>query len=195
MRSEAAASMQNAIVSSDHEQLILVNSEDEVVGYASKGGCHDGEGVLHRAFSVFLFNENGELLLQQRSSEKRLWPGFWANSCCSHPRRGESMEEATRRRVREELGLVSELAFLFKFEYHASFGSLGSEHELCSVFVGKCVGEARPNQTEIEATRFMSIPDLDLALESDPERYSPWLHLEWQRIRNEYTEQIEALWA
>lgn len=195
MRSEAMASMQHAIVSSEDEQLILVDGNDEVVGHATKGGCHDGKGVLHRAFSVFLFNEAGELLLQQRGSEKRLWPGYWANSCCSHPRRGETMGQATRRRVQEELGLSSDLTFLFKFEYHASFGALGSEHELCSVFAGRCHGEATPNRTEIEATRFMSVADLDLALEQEPDLYSPWLHLEWQRIRSDYMEQIEGLWS
>ena len=195
MGSDAAASMQHAIVSSEDEQLILVDSEDQVIGYASKGGCHDGEGVLHRAFSVFLFNDAGELLLQQRGSEKRLWPGYWANSCCSHPRRGETMAEATQRRVQEELGLSSELTFLFKFEYHASFGVLGSEHELCSVYVGRCVGEARPNRTEIEATRFISVSDLDRALEQEPDRYSPWLHLEWKRIRSDHMAQLEGLWS
>ena len=96
---------QHRIVSSEQEELILVDREDNELGFLSKAECHDGAGVLHRAFSLFLFNDEGELLLQQRSGNKRLWPNFWSNSCCSHPRRGESMEVATRRRLRDELNL------------------------------------------------------------------------------------------
>ncbi|MEZ4271756.1 MAG: isopentenyl-diphosphate delta-isomerase [Myxococcota bacterium] len=80
-----------------------MDSEDQIVGYDSKDVCHDGEGLLHRAFSVFLFNGMGELMLQQRSAQKRLWPMFWANSCCSHPRRGEDIDAAAKRRMCEEL--------------------------------------------------------------------------------------------
>ena len=90
------------IVSSEAEELILVDGEDNETGYLSKAACHDGDGVLHRAFSLFLFDSAGRLLLQQRAATKRLWPGFWSNSCCSHPRRGESMEVATSRRLRDE---------------------------------------------------------------------------------------------
>ena len=112
---------QHATVSSDAEQLILVDSDDRVLGHDSKAACHDGAGVLHRAFSLFVFNGAGDLLLQQRSVGKRLWPGYWANSCCSHPRRGESMEQATQRRLQQELGMACDLRYLFKFEYHAHF--------------------------------------------------------------------------
>ncbi|MDH5246330.1 MAG: isopentenyl-diphosphate delta-isomerase, partial [Betaproteobacteria bacterium] len=87
------------IVSSEREELILVDEDDNEVGHLSKADCHDGQGRLHRAFSVFLFNDAGELLLQQRGRSKRLWPGYWSNSCCSHPRRGESLEIATSRRL------------------------------------------------------------------------------------------------
>ena len=81
------------IVSFDTEDLILVDPQDQVQGHLNKAACHLGEGLLHRAFSVFLFNAEGELLLQQRSEQKKLWPLYWANSCCSHPRRGETVEE------------------------------------------------------------------------------------------------------
>ena len=91
----------NRVVSSEAEELILVDEQDNETGYLSKAACHDGDGVLHRAFSVFLFNDRGELLLQQRSPSKRLWGGYWSNSCCSHPRRGESIQVATRRRLRD----------------------------------------------------------------------------------------------
>ena len=91
------------IVSSESEQLILVDRDDNEIGYVSKADAHDGAGMLHRAFSLFLFNDAGELLLQQRAPEKRLWGGYWSNSCCSHPRRGESLDIATSRRLLDEL--------------------------------------------------------------------------------------------
>src|SRR5580765_3582412 len=86
------SAMQSPRVSFDNEPLVLVNDTDDEIGFASKQRCHDGDGLLHRAFSVFLFSQNGEVLLQQRSEQKRLWPGAWSNSCCSHPRRGETLD-------------------------------------------------------------------------------------------------------
>ena len=122
----------------DSEALILVDEADREVGHLSKAQCHDGQGVLHRAFSLLIFNGEGELLLQQRAASKRLWPLYWSNSCCSHPRRAESMETAIHRRLHEELGLRCPLQFLFKFQYQAQFESAGSEQELCSeVFIGQ----------------------------------------------------------
>src|SRR6201994_5019919 len=121
----------------DADTLILVDEADREVGHLSKARCHDGQGVLHRAFSLLIFNGAGELLLQQRAPSKRLWPGYWSNSCCSHPRRAESMETAIHRRLYEELGLRCPLQFLFKFQYQAQFESAGAEAELCSVFVGR----------------------------------------------------------
>ena len=105
--------------------LILVDENDRVVGHLSKGLSHDGEGALHRAFSLFVFNREGEFLLQQRSAGKRLWSLFWSNSCCSHPREGETMDEAVRRRLLQELRLESNLQFLYKFQYQASYKDIG----------------------------------------------------------------------
>ena len=102
-------------VSSEREELILVDADDNETGYGTKADCHDGKGVLHRAFSLFLFNKAGELLLQQRSSQKRLWPGFWSNSCCSHPRRGETVLVATQRRLHDELNISAELEHVYRF--------------------------------------------------------------------------------
>ena len=98
------------IVSSEAEELILVDENDVDIGFLSKAECHDGAGQLHRAFSVFLFNDAGELLIQQRSRLKRLWPGYWSNTCCSHPRRGESMDIATQRRLYDCLLYTSDAA-------------------------------------------------------------------------------------
>src|SRR5207245_10104221 len=122
----------------DSESLILVDEADREVGHLDKARCHTGRGVLHRAFSLLIFNGAGELLLQQRAASKRLWQLYWSNSCCSHPRRSESLETAIHRRLREELGVSCPLHFLFKFQYQAQFDDSGAEHELCSVYIGRC---------------------------------------------------------
>jgi isopentenyl-diphosphate Delta-isomerase len=171
------------VVSSDDELLILVDEDDNEIGHLTKAACHRGEGVLHRAFSLFIFNRSGKLLLQRRSDEKMLWPGFWSNSCCSHPRRGESIEEAVDRRLLQELGMRSDLHFLYKFSYHAGFADVGSECELCSVFVGSSDDEVRPNRHEIADWRWVSPEALDVEMEAHPERFSPWFAMEWPRVR------------
>ena len=174
------------IVSSEAEELILVDQDDNETGFLSKARCHDGGGVLHRAFSLFLFNAAGELLLQQRGAAKRLWPGFWSNSICSHPRRGESMDIATRRRLRDELHAEAALEFVYRFEYQAGFDEAGSENELCHVFLGRLASAIEPNQNEIEAVRYISCAALDDELASSPERFTPWFRMEWQTLRQEY---------
>lgn len=178
------------IVSSDSEALILVDAEDREIGFRDKGRCHDGEGILHRAFSLFIFNAAGELLLQQRAADKRLWPGYWANSCCSHPRRGETLEIATGRRLAEELGMRATLEHVYKFQYHARYGELGSERELCHVFVGRSDDTVRANPTEIAAWRWVTPAALDAEMAAHPERFTPWLQMEWQRLRGEFAARL-----
>ena len=179
-------------VSFETEQLILVNSADEPVGFASKAGAHDGDGVLHRAFSLFIFNPRGELLLQQRAPEKRLWPGYWSNSCCSHPRAGERMDEAIHRRLKQELGIAAELTFLYKFEYHAQYDEEGSEHELCWVYIGCTDDEVAANASEISAWRFVEPAALDEEMRTCPDRFTPWFKLEWTRIREQFQAELAA---
>ena len=178
------------IVSSENELLILVDNDDRETGNLSKAECHDGDGILHRAFSVFLFNDQGELLLQQRSAEKRLWPKFWTNTCCSHPRQGESMDLATERRLQQELNTGSALEFIYKFEYQARFGELGSENELCSVYLGRMNREAAANDTEIAALRYVSAEDLQNEFDAQPEQFTPWFKMEWQRLNEEFADQL-----
>ena len=182
----------NRVVSSEAEQLILVDEDDREQGFLSKAACHDGAGALHRAFSAFLFNAAGELLLQQRADSKRLWPGYWSNSCCSHPRRGESMTTATERRLGEELNLAADLEFVYKFRYQASYGDLGAEHELCHVFLGRIGGDVRPNEEEIAAIRFVSAEALDAELSEHPERFTPWFKLEWDTLTCEHANLLDA---
>ena len=183
------------IVSFDNEDLILVDPQDQVQGHLSKAACHLGEGLLHRAFSVFLFNAQGELLLQQRSAQKKLWPLYWANSCCSHPRRGETVENAARRRTHEELNVQPPLRFAFKFMYQAQFGDIGAEHELCSVFVGKATSTVQVNANEIAATRSIAPQVLDRGVLDDNQPYAPWLRLEWPRLRRDHWDLVLGMIA
>jgi isopentenyl-diphosphate Delta-isomerase len=169
--------------SSDSDSLILVDEADREVGHLDKARCHEGRGVLHRAFSLLIFNDAGELLLQQRSAGKRLWPLFWSNSCCSHPRRAETMEQAIHRRLYEELGLRCPLQFLFKFQYQAQFDAAGAEQELCSVFVGRTSDPVRIDSSEIVAWRWISPEALQAELAgAGAERFTPWFIMEWERI-------------
>jgi isopentenyl-diphosphate delta-isomerase len=175
----------SAPVNNPNDLLILVDSDDRDIGFLSKEECHRGNGVLHRAFSVFLASDEGEILLQQRSAQKPLWPMYWSNTCCSHPRRGETVDQAAVRRVREELGLACTIRFLYKFEYQAPYRDVGSEHELCHVYLGKLSGQARVNPDEIAATRFVKPNALSLEIAQHPERFTPWMKMEWERIRSE----------
>ena len=178
------------LVSSESEDLILVDADDNETGFLSKAQAHDGQGTLHRAFSVFLFNEEGALLLQQRGATKRLWPGYWSNSCCSHPRRGESMQTATRRRLRDELNVDAELEYVYKFSYQAEFGELGSEHELCHVYLGSISGDVQANDHEIESVRFVSVTDLETEITATPDQFTPWFLMEWRALRQNYGEKL-----
>lgn len=186
----------NSGIMADSDALILVDEADCRLGSMSKALCHEGRGVLHRAFSLLIFNDRGDLLLQQRAPSKRLWPLYWSNSCCSHPRRDESMQAATRRRLYEELGIRCELQFLFKFQYHAQFDATGAEHELCSVFIGLCTQPLRINRDEILDWRWVSLDVLYAELwGADNGHYTPWFKLAWARIWREHRASVLALQA
>ena len=179
---ELARSAPHPKVSSDSELLVLVDPLDRELGLLAKDACHDGAGALHRAFSVFVLNEHKQLLLQQRSAGKRLWPGYWSNSCCSHPVAGEKLEDAVTRRVLQELGLQVEATFLYKFIYRASFQDLGSEYELCHVYWAKSHEAPSVNANEVAAWRWVSAENLSEEIALDPESFTPWLQLEWPKI-------------
>lgn len=189
-----ASRVENGDIMADPDALILVDEADRRVGHLSKALCHEGRGILHRAFSLLIFNERGELLVQQRAASKRLWPLYWSNSCCSHPRRAESMEAATRRRLAEELGVSCDLEFLFKFQYHAQFDATGAENELCSVFIGRCTDPIRVNRDEIADWRWVSPAVLQAEMSGpDSLRFTPWFMLEWARIWRDHRAEVQAL--
>jgi len=174
----------------ENDLLILVNSNDEPIGELGKADCHVGDGTLHRAFSVFLFNDAGQVLIQQRSANKPLWPLIWANSCCSHPRVGEETADAANRRIEEELGVSSSLTYLYKFEYQARWDADKSEHELCSVFAGHFDRELTVDRGEIADWKLVTPAELTAAIAADPDAYSPWLKLEWERITADFLDDI-----
>lgn len=181
-------------IAGESDSLILVDESDQGVGHLSKVLCHEGRGILHRAFSLLIFNAGGELLLQQRSASKRLWPLYWSNSCCSHPRSAETMEAAIQRRLYEELGLRCPLHFLFKFQYQAQFDETGAEHELCSVFIGRCTDSVNVNRDEILDWRWVSPEALQSELAGrGGGNFTPWFRLEWSRIWRDYRAQLSGL--
>lgn len=181
------------VISFVSEQLIMVDSNDREIGYESKGVCHEGQGTLHRALSLFIFNRTGEVLIQRRSSQKLLWPDHWSNSCCSHPRRGETTEAAAHRRLWQELGLVSDLTYLYKFQYQAQFCDVGSEHELCWVYIGMSSGSVHVNRHEISDWRYISPVRLNQEIAEEPEMFTPWFKMEWDKITRDYAPELRKL--
>src|ERR1700728_180651 len=186
-----------ASVAADGDSLILVDEADQDVGHLSKARCHEGRGILHRAFSLLIFNGSGELLIQQRSAAKRLWPLYWSNSCCSHPRVAESMEAAIHRRLYEELGLRCPMQFLFKFQYQAQFDETGAENELCSVFYGRCTDSVKVDGDEILAWRWVSPEALQAEMAGggagNEGNFTPWFKIEWDRVWRDHRAQVLGL--
>jgi len=179
--------------SGSRDLLIRVDEKDNILGYEEKEKCHRGKGMLHRAFSIFIFTSSGRLLLQKRSTAKPLWPLFWSNSVCSHPRKGEEYLEAAHRRLKEEIGLETPLYFLFKFQYHASFKAIGSENELCAVYIGKSDEPVGIDPKEIAECRYIDLEELEKDLQTRPHVYTPWFKMEWQCIRQNHKKDIETL--
>lgn len=181
------------VVSFNDEPLVLVDEQDREIGFLDKATAHQGQGVLHRAFSLLVFNRQGELLLQQRAAGKRLWPGYWSNTCCSHPRRGETLEVAIERRLSEELGMHCDLRFLFKFQYQAQFDDQGAEHELCWVYAGHSDDVPVLNLNEVSALRYIAPDALDAEMAARPQTFTPWFKSEWQRLRRDHAEVLAPL--
>ncbi len=165
------------------EEIILVDERDREVGFAEKVEAHRDGGRLHRAFSIVLFNARGETLLQQRAAAKYHFGGLWTNACCGHPRRGEVLEAAARRRLREEIGIDAELREVFSFTYTARDPVSGlTENEFDHVFVGLFDGEAHPDPEEMDDTRWVDCAVLERDLAARPEAYTPWLARVLERL-------------
>lgn len=167
------------------EQVVLVSPQDEVLGWMEKIQAHEN-GLLHRAFSVFLFNSDGEMLLQKRAAGKYHSPNQWTNACCSHPRDGETYLEAAHRRLQEELGISCDLEEKFHFIYKAEVGEDLWEHELDHVFIGNYEGDFSLNNDEVGDIRYISMNDLDIELTENPEHFTEWFKI----ILKEYKEHL-----
>lgn len=158
------------------ELVVLVNDKDEKIGLMPKLEAHE-KGLLHRAFSVFVFNDEGQMLLQQRALHKYHTPGKWANTCCSHQRDGESTLDAGKRRLEEEMGFVTDLEFRKSFIYKASFDNGLTEHEFDHIMVGKYNEDPIINPEEVADYKWISIPDLQVDIELHPEKYTAWFKI------------------
>jgi len=158
------------------EQVILVNEQDERLGLMPKMEAHE-KALLHRAFSVFIFNNNGELLLQQRAKNKYHSPELWTNTCCSHQRDGESNTEAGKRRLREEMGFACNIKEVFWFMYKAPFDNGLTEHELDHVMVGYYNDDPIINKKEVESFQWMKMEDVKNDMDQNPEKYTEWFKI------------------
>ena len=167
-------------------EVQLVDAEDNPNGSMEKLEAHE-KGALHRALSVLIINSKKEILLQRRALGKYHSPGLWTNTCCSHPYPGEDPNEAAKRRLQEEMGMSSELTFLFKFQYKCDFENGLIEHELDHVFIGKTDDTPHLNTDEAMAFKWMSIENLEQDMLSYPKNYTFWFKLIIEKYRNKFT--------
>ena len=163
------------------EEVILVDTNDRPLGTMPKMEAHE-KAVLHRAFSVFILNKKGELLLQQRAWEKYHSPGLWTNSCCSHQRKGESNLEAGNRRLQEEMGMEADLEELFSFIYKAPFDNGLTEHELDHVLLGYSDSDPNINSDEVAAFRWAPLETIAAEMQADPDQFTAWFKIIFDRF-------------
>jgi isopentenyl-diphosphate delta-isomerase len=158
------------------DQVVLVNENDKQIGLMPKLEAHE-KGVLHRAFSVFIFNSKGEMLLQQRAFGKYHSEGLWSNTCCSHPFPGEATHKAAARRLDEEMGIVTDLHFLYAFQYHANLENGLTENEYDHVFWG--VSDAQPviDSTEVHHYKYLQVDDIQADMLKNPDNYTEWFKI------------------
>jgi len=163
------------------ELLILVDSDDIEIGLMDKVLVHK-TGVLHRAFSVFIFDPEGNLMLQQRALGKYHSPGLWSNTCCSHPRKGETTPAACSRRLKEEMGISCSLKFAFSFTYRASFENGLIEHEFDHVYFGSSDSIPKTDPQEVMDWKYMSVDELKKDISAHSENYTEWLKVCFQKV-------------
>lgn len=155
------------------EQLILVNEDNRATGSAGKTAIHRA-GLLHRAFSIFIVDDRGRIVLQQRNPKKYHSGGLWANSCCGHPRPGERTITAARRRLKEELGVISPLSFGFFSRYQADLDRGMRENEFVYVYFGMLQSPIEPDPAEVAKVDFLSVRDIGHRINSDPDSFAVW---------------------
>jgi isopentenyl-diphosphate delta-isomerase len=163
------------------QEVILVNEQDEQVGVMGKMQVHR-EGILHRAFSVFIFNSSGQMLLQQRAFHKYHSGGLWTNACCSHPAPGEITAQAAARRLKEEMGFDTPLVKIFDFIYRSEFGNGLTEHELDHVFAGRYDAVIKPDPAEVADHGFNSVARIQASMQARPGEYTSWFHIAFPKV-------------
>ena len=171
-------------------QVILVNEQDEPTGTMEKMAAHK-KGLLHRAFSIFIFNSKGELLLQRRALNKYHSGGLWTNSCCSHPEPGEETPIAAQRRLQEEMGFISPLEKIFDFVYKAEFDNGLTEYEFDHVFAGEYEGGIEYNKEEVMDYCYKSLRDVRSSLQEHPQKFSRWFQLAFPKIEEWWGERYK----
>ena len=164
---------------------MLVDASGKGIGTMDKMAAHKA-GALHRAFSVFIFNSKGQLLLQQRALDKYHSGGEWTNTCCSHPRLGEAVLTAAHRRLQEEMGMKCDLTELFHFTYEHKFTNGLTEHEYDHVFIGQSDDAPQPNADEVAATRYADIDELTNDMEANAGNYTSWLKICFEKVKEHY---------
>jgi isopentenyl-diphosphate delta-isomerase len=167
------------------DQVVLVDEFDNEIGCMEKMEAHRSES-LHRAFSVFLFDSKGRMLLQQRAMNKYHSPGLWTNTCCSHPMPGESVQAAANRRLMEEMGIQTSLTMAFNFIYKAKLDQGLTEHELDYVLIGKFDGEVYPNSLEVSDYLYEEIEQIKEHLKNKPEQYTVWFKIAFSKVLEWY---------
>lgn len=172
------------------EEVILVDERDAVIGTMEKLEAHR-LGLLHRAFSVFVFNDAGELLLHRRADSKYHSGGLWTNTCCSHPRMGESVVEAAHRRLHEEMGFDCDVTPVFSFLYKAPLGDL-IEHELDHVLIGTWNGTPTPDPAEVSDWKYMRVEDILTDMEAHPAHYTAWFRICFESVIEAINRPISA---
>ena len=169
------------------ELVVLVDENDKQLGLMPKMEAHE-KAVLHRAFSVFIFNDKGELMLQQRAAHKYHSPLLWTNTCCSHQRDGESNIEAGRRRLQEEMGFTADLKEIFSFVYKAPFDNGLTEHELDHVMIGSYNNKPNINKEEVADYKWMQLEEVKNDIENNPDIYTEWFKIifkeSYQKLTN-----------
>ena len=165
------------------EKVILVNENDEQIGLMEKIEAHE-KALLHRAFSVFVYNDKGEVMLQQRALSKYHSPGLWTNTCCSHQREGESNVDAGKRRLMEEMGFTTDLEESISFIYKAPFDNGLREHEYDYILIGKYNDQPNLNPDEVAAWKWMSLEDIQKDLKENPEIYTAWFKIIFDKYSN-----------
>ncbi|MBI5332111.1 MAG: isopentenyl-diphosphate Delta-isomerase [Candidatus Aenigmarchaeota archaeon] len=164
------------------EIIILVDENDREIGSEEKIAAHENGGKLHRAFSIFIFNKEGKMLIQRRAKSKYHCPGLWTNTCCSHPNKGEALEKAVHRKLKQEFGFDTDLKETFSFIYKADFDNGLTEHEFDHVFIGRYDGKPLPNPDEIDDCKWVDPNWLRKDIKEHPENYTPWFRIILDRV-------------